>query len=118
MKKILCFVAFLLIPISAWCYQYNFLSSTPAAYFNDQDLKMYLAAAADALNHHKDGSKVIWKNPKTGNEGYIIPLHTTQKDGLKCRELKILNIANHRSETSQTTVCKYKNGWKIPGDKP
>lgn len=102
--------------LSAFSYQYNFLHTAPVNYFTDEDLKIYLAAAEDALNSHINGSKVTWRNPKTGAYGTIIPVSTTKKNGLICRQLNIFNHAASRNGRSFVLVCKYKSGWKIPGD--
>jgi surface antigen len=100
----------------ASAYEFNFLNDSPVAYYTDQDWALYKAAARDALDNKKDGTKVTWKNPVNGHGGYFIPTHTTKKNGKTCRTLKIFNYGKSRTDASTYQVCKYPNGWKIPGD--
>ena len=105
-----------LVSSLAFGFQYNFLKSSPAFYFNDQDWKLYMDAAENALDHHQNGSKVTWSNPQSGHSGYFIPTKTIQKNGRTCRDLKIYINGQSRQDISYFQVCKYPSGWKVPGD--
>jgi len=105
-----------LMPSLGWSYEFNFLIDSPVAYYNDQDWKLYKAAAKEALENRKNGSKVVWQNPANGHGGYFIPLNTEKKKGLTCRQLKIFSYGNHRTDGSTFEVCKFPSGWKIAGD--
>lgn len=99
---------------AAICSNYSFLRDSPVRYFTAKDWQLYKATANKALEHGKNGSKMSWKNPTSGNWGYFQPVNTTMKNGLKCRKLHIFDYANHREAKSTFEVCKYKEGWKVP----
>lgn len=119
MKRILVALALLscsLISLSAIGGNYSFLQDSPVRYFSDQDWQLYKAAAEEALDHRSNGTKVTWKNPHSGSWGYFQPISTIMKNGVKCRKLNIFDYANHRRAMSTFEACKYKDGWKVPGD--
>jgi surface antigen len=101
-----------------YSYEFNFLNDSPAAYFTEQDWTLYRNAAKNALNNAKDGSKVTWTNPSSGNGGYALPLKTYRQDGVTCRKLTMYSYAKQRKDSATYDVCKYSTGWKIPGDTP
>lgn len=91
----------------------NFLTYSPVSYFTKEDIKLYVAAKDQALNHASDGQKVSWSNPKSGSYGYFIPTNTTVKNGLTCRQVTIFNVANKVPGKSTYHVCKINNVWKV-----
>jgi surface antigen len=102
------------LSLSANSSNFSFFSNTTISYFTKDDWKLSKAAQNDALNHYKDGMKVIWKNPRTGNYGVFLPSHTVQaSSGSVCRNLKIMNTANRMHENATYKFCKLENEWKI-----
>jgi hypothetical protein len=120
MKKTLMLLISLMVcyftSFSTFAYEFNFLKDAPASYFTDQDWQMYKNTAKNALNNQRDGSKVSWKNPKSGNGGHFQLIKTSVKNGLTCRQLKVFTYARKRTDVANYEVCKYSSGWKIPGD--
>lgn len=92
---------------------YYFLNDATITYFTDEDAKLYAHAQYDALNNYRDGAKVSWNNPNTEAHGYIIPSKTTRKNGNLCRNLTIVNFAEHRSGEATFTFCKIQGTWKV-----
>lgn len=112
MMIVSCFLS--MISLSAYSSNFSFFSNTAMSYFTKDDWKLSKAAQNEALNHYKDGVKVIWKNPRTGNHGVFLPSHTVQvSDGSICRNLKIMNTANRMHENATYKFCKLQNEWKI-----
>ena len=99
--------------LRAFSVSFDFLHNSPVRYFNDQDWKIFETTADTALNTLPDGKKITWQNPQTGNGGVFQPLDTVKKNGLTCRNLKIFNSAQHRTDQYVFMFCKYSGGWKL-----
>lgn len=102
-----------LLPLSALSSNFSFFGNTAMGYLTKDDWKLSKAAQNEALNHYKDGMKVVWKNPRTGNHGVFLPSHTVEISGAVCRNLKIINTANRMNENATYKFCKLQNEWKI-----
>jgi surface antigen len=114
MKKSLLVIAVsTLFANSIYAFNTDFLSYSPVFYFTSQDTQIMEAATMNALNNGRDNAKVVWKNPKTGANGYVMPFNSTQKNGLSCRQLKVFNEANHVTGEATYQFCKINNEWKI-----
>lgn len=109
---LLSFIALLFLSFSVASENYSFLDDTAGQYFDDQDWALFLKAQKQALNHYKDGSKLTWSNSSTGSWGSFVPSHTSKRMGLHCRDLTIVNSANHRIGKSTLTFCKDHGEWK------
>src|SRR3990167_9059232 len=101
-----------LISFPAFSFNARFLENSPEQSFSADDLTMFDAASEKALNNLPDGAKTTWQNPQTGNGGYFQPLSTIKKNGLLCRNLKIMNYNRATSDQYVFMFCKYKSGWK------
>jgi surface antigen len=93
------------------------LKNTPAEQFDDEDLKMFLAAAGNALNAEATPPQpVVWSNPDTGSGGRFLELRrSTLSGGAPCKRMKVSTYAKNRSEQSVTyTLCKNAAGkWQL-----
>ena len=93
------------------------LSKTAAEKFDDEDLKMFLEAARDALN--AEGTKpVAWSNPKNGTGGSVVVIGDSTRNGLNCRRIRFANYApgypNPPKTSTTWTACKTADGrWKL-----
>lgn len=104
--------------LPAFSDQINFMTNSPVRYYNNTDWKLSNANTQEALQNTPDGKTITWQNPKTKSHGSATPFNTTTKNGLTCRNLKIVNYAAERSDQYTFKFCNYPNlGWKIPGDK-
>ncbi len=90
-----------------------FMNDTASQYFKDQDWKMFKASADHALNTLPNGKSETWRNAKTGNGGSFMPLNSIRKNGTVCRNLRITNRAQHRTDQYVFMYCKFRTGWKI-----
>lgn len=120
MRRLLSLGAILLscLPMPTFAINFSFLtaSDSPSQYFNDKDWGLFNNAIRDALNRTPNGVKVAWKNPESGAAGYFMPMTMYTVHDVPCRQMKIVNIANDKKERYTFSFCKFKNGWKIPGD--
>lgn len=91
----------------------NFMDNSSVSFFQGKDMDMMVNAAVTALNTYKDGKKLIWKNNATGTWGYVIPSHTTKKNGMICRNLTIFTNAKNVTDDFTYKLCKINNEWKI-----
>ena len=95
---------------------FSFLNNSPVESFTKEDRKMQGDTADKALATLANGKKLAWKNPKSGNGGFVEPLSTIKRDGMICRNLKVFNQDNkNRTDEYVFLFCKYRDGWKMPG---
>lgn len=66
----------------------------------------------DALEQ-PDGHTSTWTNPRTGHSGTATPLRATKVKDMSCRVLEMSNTAGGRTERSELTFCKTKDGWRL-----
>jgi len=93
---------------------YSFLKNSPIESFTKEDISMMMDNVYKALDTKKDGEKLAWQNEKTGNSGLANPLSTFKQDGLKCRNLRIINRSKKQIVESKYDLCKVEDGsWKV-----
>ena len=92
------------------------LKNSPAEYFDDEDLRMFLAAAGTALNAEGSPKQVTWTNPATGSGGSFLELsRSTGAAGTPCKRLRVSTYAKKHAVKSGTyTLCKSTQGrWQF-----
>lgn len=87
----------------------RFLHNTPISRFNDADMRLYTAAASQALQAPEPGEPVRWKNEKTGSEGTVTASPGTREG---CRRLLVENRHKQLSSKGEHHVCKIDGQWK------
>lgn len=107
--KVLVLMTGLLSIFSVYAFNPGFLQHTPLYYYTKQDWDFSRNTSYKALEHAKDGKKIVWQNPQTGASGYSLPSHTQGN----CRHLKIFNQAKGVTSTTQYKFCKINGKWKI-----
>ena len=113
MRVLFIFILLSLFAMNVYASNYHFLQASAITFFNDQDKDMMEANMIKALNQFPDGKKIMWKNPQSGNWGYVIPSRTTYKRGMRCRQLKIYNNGRGVEGEAQYQFCKMDNRWRI-----
>ncbi len=68
-----------------------------------------------ALERGRTGDRTEWKNPDSGNSGWVVPTRTWQEDsGRPCREYQTGIIVGGEEQTGYGTACRQPDGsWKI-----
>ncbi|MEZ5581847.1 MAG: RT0821/Lpp0805 family surface protein [Candidatus Competibacteraceae bacterium] len=114
---IIAIVAFAFISMStpAFAVNWTFLENSAVQKFNDQDWQLFSEAGKRALEETPDGQTVEWENPATSSQGKITPVSTIEKDGMRCRKVKIANSAGGFSGESVFDFCRdpQSNEWKM-----
>ena len=93
----------------------NLLKNTPAEYFDDEDLRLFLDAARKTLDQAPDNQPVTWENPKSRNRGEMTVLRTFESKGNSCKEVRVRNEARGRKSDNQRTLCKVDERWRLMG---
>jgi hypothetical protein len=117
MKWTRVFFVLMVISLPAYSLNLSFLIGTAAQHFNKQDRQMFDATLSSALDKAPNGKTVEWKNTATQNGGYFLPLSTVTKNGLTCRNVRIVNFSvSERLPDKYTFLfCKGKKGWVVSG---
>jgi hypothetical protein len=84
----------------------NFLKDAPISKFTEEDLKIFTQTRDQLLNTGKDGETREWSNPATKASGKINIVKSFERDGLRCRSLKITNRAKGLSQTNPANFCQ------------
>jgi surface antigen len=97
----------------------GFLSDSAFVAMTDEDRKLQLVAALNALSSSEPQKQVEWKNPQSGASGTVEARgHYTADDGLHCRKLSLLTQAKGVENRFVFPVCKDSNGqWFIASGK-
>lgn len=68
-----------------------------------------------ALERGRIGDRSEWKNPDSGNSGWVVPTRTWQEDsGRYCREFQTGITVGGEEQTAYGTACRQPDGsWKI-----
>ncbi len=61
------------------------------------------------------GEHITWKNPQSGNSGYVVPTREgTSASGAYCREFQNTVVVGGRQEQAYGTACRQPDGsWKV-----
>ncbi|QPF75689.1 hypothetical protein G8A07_24075 [Roseateles sp. DAIF2] len=92
------------------------LKNTPAEDFDDEDLRLLLAAAAQSLNAEGEPAPVRWDNPATGAGGrFLVQGSSTAKNGQPCRSIRFwLHSKRYAEKTALWNACKDEQGrWRL-----
>jgi len=91
------------------------LKNTPAEYFDDEDLRIFLDTARKALDEAPDNQPLTWENPKTRSRGEITVLKRFESKGRPCKEVRVRNEARGRKSDNRSTLCKVDERWRLVG---
>lgn len=97
----------------------GFLKEAPyAAYFTDEDRKMFRANLNKLLDEAKDGATSSWTNPKTGARGEITALERLAPPDDNCRRAHVVNEAQGRTGRGEHVFCRTSDGsWLLAPSK-
>jgi len=103
-----------LIAVPAQAYDLQFLVNTPYAHFTKGDKKMLMQNIDKALDEGKEGSTLEWKNEPSGAAGTITPEKSFERNGRKCRTLRIHNTYKTLKGEGNYDFCQDQNGkWQL-----
>ena len=92
----------------------NLLKNTPAEYFDDEDLRMFLDTARKVLDGGApENQPVTWENPKSRNRGDITVLRDFESKGRSCKEVRVRNESRGRKSDNRRILCKVDERWRL-----
>jgi|SRR5687768_5293493 len=93
----------------------SLLKDSVAQRFDDEDLRMFLVAARQALHGAPENETLKWQNPKTRHGGEITLLRNFASEGRECKEVKVFNQAQGRKATNNFNLCQVDGKWRLVG---
>ena len=92
------------------------LKNSPAELFDDEDLKLFLAAARKTLDEGAEKQAFAWHNPASGHRGEFTVLKAFQSNGRDCKRIGVHNEAQGRKSDMRHNLCKVDGRWRLVGD--
>lgn len=91
------------------------LGSSLGGSLDKADAAMYNSATQQALETAPAGQALPWKNPETGNYGYVTPAAPYQQaDGRYCREYNQKVVVGGKTQNAYGKACRQPDGsWQI-----
>jgi surface antigen len=90
-----------------------FADDAPISRMTQDDLRIAGEALRNALDSGRDEQVHAWKNPKTTASGTIVPARAFERQGMRCRGVKLSTTAQGRTSSTEWNVCKTPEGWKV-----
>lgn len=87
------------------------LNETAAKYFSYSDWQLFFGTRDETLSRYQDGTRVAWKNPRSGHWGTMTPMNTTMNDGMRCRDVVFFNHIDDKRGKGTFTFCYTKGIW-------
>lgn len=96
----------------------GFVGSSIGKNMDEQDKMLAEKTSQKALELSPSGQETYWKNPDSGNYGYVKPTKTYQaRDGRYCREYTNKIIVGGKEEIAYGKACRQEDGqWQIVSD--
>ena len=90
------------------------LKNTPAEYFDDEDLRLFLDTARKVLDGGTpENQPVTWENAKSRNRGEITVLRSFEWKGRSCKEVRVRNESRGRKSDNRRSLCKVDERWRL-----
>ena len=89
---------------------------SPMEVFNEDDMRLFLAAARQALERPADPQPLGWSNAKNGHQGNVVVLRAFDSKGRECKELQVRTEAQGRKGDDRLYFCRIEGEWKLLGD--
>jgi hypothetical protein len=93
----------------------SLLKNSPAEFFDDEDVKLFLTAARGALDGVDDNQVRGWRNPRSGHHGDATVLRRFDSKGRPCKELRVRNEAQGRKSDERFDLCSIEGRWRLLG---
>jgi surface antigen len=90
------------------------LGSSIGAQLDEADQQRVYYAQTQALETQPSGSRVEWRNPDSGNYGYVTPGPAYQVNNRNCRDYTHTIYVDGRAETARGTACRQPDGTWLP----
>lgn len=88
------------------------MRDSPARFFNDEDMRLFLDAARKVLNAPPEQGTTAWDNAATGSRGELTVVSAFTWQEHPCRQLRILTVARGQQATSTVHLCRVDERWR------
>lgn len=79
----------------------------------EEDDRQY---TAQVLEENRTGETSSWENPDTGDEYWVTPIETFEREGRPCREFEFRVETEEGTEIEERTACRDEDGtWEVLG---
>jgi surface antigen len=92
---------------------FGFLSETPLARFNVDDVKLMNGAIDRALAAGEVGTPVRWTGDGTRSSGEVTVQRAFESQGQACRDLRVVNRHRQLESAGVYTLCREGGAWRI-----
>jgi surface antigen len=92
---------------------FGFLSDTPLARFDAEDLRLMNGAIEQALSSPATGSPVRWANERTASSGEVTAQRDFDRQGRPCRDLRVVNRHRRLESAGVFTLCRDNGQWTL-----
>lgn len=92
-----------------------FVGNTIGKSMDEQDKMMLQNSSQKALEYSPSGSKTAWRNPDSGNYGYVTPDKAYRDNhGEYCREYTQVIVVGGKEEKAYGKACRKPDGqWQV-----
>lgn len=91
----------------------GFLSDTPLARFDAEDLRLMNGAIEQALASGAPGTPVRWANERTSSSGEVTAERAFESRGRPCRDLRVVNRHRRLESSGVFTLCRDNGQWTL-----
>ncbi len=92
----------------------SWMRDSAFAQFNEADTRLLRAALDEALASPAEGTPVSWQNERSGSSGSIEPVASDLHNGVRCRDLKVVNRHRRLAGEGQYRFCQSEGGpWRL-----
>ena len=92
----------------------SWMGDSAYAQFNEADTTLLRAALDQALASPIEGTPVSWRNERSGSSGSIEPIASDLHNGVRCRDLKVVNRHRRQEGEGRYRFCQPEGGaWKL-----
>ena len=92
----------------------SWMRDTAFAQFNEADTKLLRAALDEALQSPTEGTPVTWQNERSGSSGSIEPVSSDLHNGMRCRDVKVVNRHRRQAGEGVYRFCQSPDGpWRL-----
>jgi surface antigen len=81
---------------------------------DENDQRRLYAAQTRALESGRSGSRAEWRNPDSGNYGYVVPGPAYSVNNTNCRDYTHTIFIDGSPQTARGTACREPDGsWRV-----
>jgi surface antigen len=92
------------------------LRGGPAELFDENDLRLFMDTAYQALDRPTGNEKFGFENPNTGHRGEVTVTRAFESRGRTCKEVQAHTEARGRKGDNKLYFCSVEGKWRLVGD--